>query len=107
MFRFLARVVGFLLVAAAFLVAVVDGTRAIGSGAWRPVKVGDIWNAIDTSSLQLAQAAVERHIAAFLWDPVALAVLTAPAFAVFGGLGVVLMLLGRRREVRRIGYGRD
>jgi hypothetical protein len=105
--RFFLRMLGFLLVAGAFIFVVVDGTRYVGSSIYRPVKVGDVWVQVSRDSLLLLQPAIERHVSPFLWDPVMLSILTAPAFAVFGGLGLLLLLLGRRREARTIGYGRD
>jgi len=53
-----------------------------------------------------ALPAIERHVAVWLWDPVVLGILTAPAWLVFGILGAILMLIGRKKKPL-IGYARD
>ena len=62
-------------------------------------------NNIHSTSLQLLQPAIERHVAVWLWNPVILTVLTAPAALVFAILGAILMLLGRKKKPL-IGYAR-
>lgn len=59
--------------------------------------VGEWWFRLHRDSLQTAQPAIERHLAPWLWDPVILTALEAPAGPVMLALGVVLLLLGRRR----------
>ena len=70
----------------------------------RQLNLSETWNAIHSTSLQLLQPAIERHVA-WLWDPVVLSVLTAPTWVVFAVLGAVLMLLGRKKKAL-IGYAR-
>lgn len=106
MFRFIFRFLGFWLLAGAFIALVYDGTKSIAGNSLFITKLGDTWNAIHSTSLQLLQPAVERHVASFLWDPVIINVLTAPTWAVLGILGALLMLLGRRKRPL-IGYARS
>lgn len=58
--------------------------------------LGQWWFFLHPDSLQLAQPAIERHLSPFLWDPLVLSVLQVPAALLFAGLGVALLLLGRR-----------
>ncbi len=58
--------------------------------------VGQWWFRLHRDSLQIAQPAIERHVAPWLWDPVILTVLEAPAAPVALALAAVLLLLGRR-----------
>jgi hypothetical protein len=58
--------------------------------------LGQWWFFIHPGSLQLAQPAIERHVAPFLWDPVILSLLQVPAALLFAGLGAALVLLIRR-----------
>lgn len=106
MFRFLFRFAGFLILAAAFVAAVYDGTKSIGGGQLYVTRLGDTWNAIDPASLQQLQPTVERYLAPWMWDPVVLGILMAPTWLVFGLLGSVLILLGRKKKPL-IGYARS
>jgi hypothetical protein len=65
------------------------------------VTIGSLWFALHSPSLNLSQAVVQRYIAVWLWDPVIIAVLTAPAWLVLGLAGVVILLLKRLRLRRR------
>ena len=105
MIRFLFRFVGLILLALAFIFLVYDGTKSIAGDQIYFTKLGDVWNAIHSTSLQLLQPAIERHVAQWLWDPVILSVLTAPACLVFAVIGAILMLLGRKKKPL-IGYAR-
>lgn len=68
---------------------------AAASGPFRFRDVGELWFRIHPDSLQLAQPAVERHLAPFLWDPVILTLLTLPAAPLFLGLAAALFMLRR------------
>jgi hypothetical protein len=48
---------------------------------------------------------IERYAGKFAWDQVSLWVLNAPTFAVFGVIGAVLVLIGRKKKPL-IGYDR-
>ena len=105
MIRFILRALGWWILALGFVFFVYDGTKSIAGDHWYITKLGDVWNAVNSSSLQLLQPAIERHVAEWLWDPVILSVLTAPTWLVFAVLGAILMLLGRKRKPL-IGYTR-
>jgi hypothetical protein len=105
MIRFLLRSLGLWILAAGFVFFVYDGTKSIAGDHIYFTKVGDLWNALNSSSLLLLQPAIERHVAVWLWDPVILSILTAPACLVFAILGAILMLLGRKKRPL-IGYAR-
>lgn len=57
---------------------------------------GALWAAIHRDSLLLLQPAIERHVephvGQWLWDPVMLKILTAPAWLVFAVIGALLLL---------------
>jgi hypothetical protein len=106
MIRFLFRFVGFLILAGGFIALVYDGTKSIAGSALVYTRLGQIWNNVHSSSLQLLQPAIERHVSPWLWDPVVLNILTAPAWLVFGIVGAVLMLIGRKKKPL-IGYVRE
>jgi hypothetical protein len=56
--------------------------------------------------MQLFQAAVERTTGAEFWRFAVQPVLDQPAAAVFGIIGILLILLGRKKKAL-IGYARD
>jgi hypothetical protein len=106
MFRFLFRFVGFLVLAGAFAALIYDGTKTIAGSEIYITKLGTTWNALHSNSLQLLQPAIERHVGEWLWDPVALNILTAPTWLVLGVLGAFLILIGRKKKPL-IGYARN
>jgi hypothetical protein len=106
MVRFLFRLIGFLLLAVAFIALVLDGTKSIASNKLVMTPLGRTWTDIHSTSLQLLEAGVTRHVAEWLWNPVLLNILLSPTWLVLAVLGVVLLLLGRRKKPL-IGYARD
>jgi hypothetical protein len=104
MIRFLLRTIGLLLLAAAFVFFVYDGTKSIAADALVYTKLNEVWTLLHPASLQQLRPAIEGRGVTWLWEPVA-AVLDAPAFVVFMFIGAVLMLLGRRKKPL-IGYSR-
>jgi hypothetical protein len=106
MIRFLLRFIGFWILAAAFVALLYDGTKTIAGNQVYVTKLGETWNGLHSTSLQLVQPAIERHLAQWLWDPVMLNILTAPTWLVLGIVGALLILLGRRKRPL-IGYARS
>jgi hypothetical protein len=105
MIRFLLRALGLLCLAAAFVFFVYDGTKSIAANALVFIKVDEVWTLVNAASRQQFQTFIVQHTTAWLWDPVALTVLNAPAFVALAILGAVLVLLGRRKKPL-IGYDR-
>lgn len=105
MIRFLFRTLGLLFLAAAFVFVVYDGTKSIAANALLYSKVDEIWSLVHAASLQQLQPFMEKNAPHWLWDPVVSTILGAPAVAAFGIVGIILILLGRRKEPP-IGYGR-
>ena len=106
MIRFIFRTVGLLILAGGFMAFIYDGTKSIAGGAVEFTELARMWNNIHSTSLQSLQQAVTGRGADWLWDPVALSVLKAPAWVVFGVIGAVLMLIGRKKRPL-IGYARE
>jgi hypothetical protein len=106
MIRFLLRFIGLWILAAAFIFLIYDGTKSIAGKTVIMKPFGETWNDIHSTSLQLLQPAIERHVAGWLWDPVVLSILTAPTWLVLGVIGIVLIILGRKQKPL-IGYARD
>jgi hypothetical protein len=106
MFRFLLRFIGLWMLAAAFIFLVYDGAGWVANGVLNSMQVRTLWASIHQSSLLLLQPAVERHVAGWLWNPVIMTILEQPVWLMFGVIGVVLILLGRKKKPL-IGYVRE
>ena len=104
MFRFLARVIGLILVAAGFVGLVIDGTKSIADQRLYITRVSEFWAAVHETSLAQLRPTVERLVP-WLWDPLVQSVLNAPTWLVLAVLGTVLILLGRKKRPL-IGYAR-
>ena len=93
--RFLA---GVLLLVATFA-AVNDVTRSLAAGRTvEPVSTYAHWSHLAPVTLDLARHGVQRHTHPLVWDPVIVAALQLPAWALFGLGGVLLAYAGRRRR---------
>ena len=75
-----------------------DIWQAAAEGAWRPRALGQVWFSVDSGSLNLFQAVVQRYLHPWLWDPAFVQLLLWPAWAVPGGVAIILFLLCRRRR---------
>lgn len=97
--RLTVRVIGLLFVAAAVIVAGIEMARSFNLGRWVIIPLGKLWYDLSPGSLNLTQAVIQRYLAPQIWEPGIVTVLTWPAWAVLGGLGLVLVALtslGRR-----------
>jgi hypothetical protein len=107
MIRFIFRFLGFWILAAGFIFFVYDGARWLANNRLDVTSVGQVWANIHQESLLLLQPAVERHVAPWLWQSALQPyILEQPAWLVLGILGMLLMLIGRKKR-RLIGYARD
>jgi hypothetical protein len=103
MIRFLFRFVGLWLLAGAFVAVVIDGTRSIGASRLVITPLGEAWAALHPASAESLQAAVERNLPPWFWEHVAIYILYAPIWTLLGGIGVLLVVLGRPRSPQ-VGY---
>jgi hypothetical protein len=110
MIRFLLRTLGVVFLAIAFIFLVIDGTKSIAANALFPpllTPLNETWTQlheiVHAPSLQQLQLAIEQ-VSPWLWD-LTLAVFSAPTFAVIGAIGVILVVIGRRKKPL-IGYAR-
>jgi len=95
------RVIGWIILLAGGAVLVRDLLVWIDTKHWAPVALGQLWYQLNRSSLNLVQAVVQRYIHPFLWDPIIVSILLSWAFAMLMILGVLLLVLFRRRDARR------
>ncbi len=91
--------------AAAFVSFVYDGTVSIAANSVMYTKLSELWTRVHAGSLTTLQGLLERNAPAWLGNAIAQPILNAPAFVVFGVIGVILILLGRPKKPL-IGYSR-
>src|SRR5215207_1434649 len=103
MIRSLFRFIGVIFLAAAFILLVYDGAKSIADSRMYIYKLGQLWTDVHTSSMQAAQAKVQASLPAQVWDPVITTLLNQPGWLVFGIIGILFILMGRRRKPL-IGY---
>jgi hypothetical protein len=106
MIRFLFRFAGLLLLALAFILVIYDGMKSIADGGIFLTKIIQIWGDVHTASLQSFQALIERYTGSEFWQLAVAPILEQPASAVTCVLGVLLIVLGRKKKPL-IGYARD
>ena len=94
------RVIGWIALLAGGAVFVRDLLVWVDTKHWAPIALGQLWYQLNRSSLNLVQAVVQRYIHPFLWDPIIVSILLSWAFAVLMFLGVLLLLVFRRRNAR-------
>ena len=106
MIRFLFRFLGLLVLALGFILLIYDGTKSIADQRWLYITtVSDLWIQVNEASLTQLKPMIER-LSPWLWDPVTLRVLSAPAELVLAIIGAIFLLLGRKKR-KLIGYARD
>lgn len=103
MIRGFFRILGLLLLAAAFVFLVYDGARSIADQTLRLTRLGEFWNDVHQAS-QLALRARVDESAPFLASALQI-VLNQPVWAAMGALGILLLLLFQPRKPL-IGYSR-
>jgi hypothetical protein len=108
MIRFLLRFVGLLLLALGFIFLVYDGIRwlTITEGGILPTKASDVWGMFNERTLAAVQTWVESNGGADVWRIGIAPILEQPASVVACVLGIILILLGRKKKPL-IGYARD
>ena len=99
------RFLGLVFTALAILATLIDLSRSAdveGVIVLRPL--GAHWFDLHPDSLQLAQPAIERHVAPVLWSGVVQPVLETPATIVFAIAALICFFfswrIGRRRKAR-------
>ncbi|HRF10217.1 MAG TPA: hypothetical protein PL193_16460 [Xanthobacteraceae bacterium] len=100
MIRFLFRFTGLWLIAGAFAALVIDGTRSVSASRFIFAPVRDIWTMFDAATLKMVQEKAAPGLAAELLERF----LAMPFFVLLALLGLLFLLIGRRKRERLIGY---
>ena len=105
MIRFLLRFIGLVALAAAFILVIYDGTKSIAANGVSITSVRAVWELVNAASLAKIEPLIKPYAGGLLWDPLMTGILSAPSWAVFGIVGILFILLGRKRRPL-IGYAR-
>ena len=97
MLRFLLRALGLILLAGAFVSAVMDGARSIANNDIVLTPLG-VTLARAAPLKFAAFAAMSARVHPKLWDPVLIHALYVPTFLALTALGLALMALTERRR---------
>ncbi len=95
------RTFGWILVLAALGAIAYEVMVALSAGSWRMIALGEMWFKLHTASLNISQAAIQRYVAPWLWEPVITTILLWPGWAVFGVPGVLASVFCRKRRRHR------
>ncbi len=105
MIRFLFRFLGLICLAAAFILVIYDGMKSIAGNQLFLTSVRTVWELINAASLDKLKPLMIPYAGGVLWDPGMVTFLTAPSWAVLGVVGIICLLLGRKKKPL-IGYER-
>jgi len=105
MIRFLFRFLGLILLAAAFILVIYDGTKSIAGNSLSLTTVQALWELINPASLAKLKPLIAPYAGGLLWDPLTVSVLAAPAWSLRGIAGILLLFFGRKKKPL-IGYAR-
>jgi len=102
MFDRVCHIAGWVLLFLAAMALGAEGLRALEAGHYRTLALGEIWYGLDRDSLNLAQAAIQRHLLPVLWDPIITSILRLPVWLLPGLAGVGLLYRCRVRRRKKI-----
>ena len=68
------------------------------NGVFAPLTGGFVWHTLDSTSLQLAEAAISRYLHPYLWHPIIVELLLWPAFVLFAIPATLFFLVSRKRR---------
>ncbi len=96
--RTLLRAIGLIALVMAVITGVNDVIRSVATSEIVIEPLGSIWYAISPDTLILAQAAIQRNVHPFLWDPVIRWILLQPSWVVFSVLSLFFYLISLHRK---------
>jgi hypothetical protein len=99
--KMVIRIIGILFIIGALLAAGFEVAGWASSGSYKSITLGGLWYEIHRSSLNGAQAGVQRYLAPWLWDPIIIWILVRPVWLIAGVPGLLLTWLGWPRKTKR------
>ena len=102
--RFLLRIFGYVLLAAAIIGGISDASSSIAQSRVILAPLGQVWFSLSPETLNISQAVIQRYIHPDLWDPGIQMLLTWPSWAVLGPLGLLFLWLGTSRKRKSVSF---
>lgn len=96
----IGRLLGWLLVGLALMCFGADAMAMLERGTFGLLGLGELWAALDVNSLTAVGEAIAGNTFPELWNPGLTTVLKVPGLLLFGVIGVLLLVLCRKRERR-------
>ncbi|MGL4441863.1 MAG: hypothetical protein ACRCUE_21655 [Bosea sp. (in: a-proteobacteria)] len=96
MIKTLLRFLAFLLVAAGFVAAIMDGARSLANSTLEYARIGSTLTRLFGDRINQLQPAIERNVHPLLWDPVLVTLLLLPTSVLLLVTGLACYRLGRR-----------
>ncbi len=96
--KFVARVIGTWLVALSVILLVIDGTKSLAVNALVSTSIGMVWSNLDATSWEAFQQLVVDSIAPYGLANLVQYALAVPAWVLSGVLGLIALVLGRKRR---------
>ncbi|MCA0422907.1 MAG: hypothetical protein LCH61_06220 [Proteobacteria bacterium] len=106
--RALLRVLGFLALLLAFILLVVDATTIISARTLDFTSTGELLlRTAGPGALERWEAAIARNLHPLVWSAFAVFILAMPVVVVATVIGLVALMLGRRRDPDAVFRFRD
>lgn len=94
------RFLGWIFVGLALMCLGADAMAMLERGSIGLLSLGELWAALDLNSLTQAGDAIATHTLPEIWNPGITTLLQVPGLALFGVIGLLLLVLFRKRERR-------
>src|SRR4029078_13445488 len=98
MIRFLLRFIGLVCLAGGFILLIYDGTKSIAGNKLFLTDVRTLRELANPATLARPRMVIDPCAGGFLWDQLMVTFLSAQSGGVLGVLGILFILLGRKRN---------
>jgi len=92
------RAIGWILIIAALAALAYDASGLTRGEGFDVHAAGELWYQLSPDTLNMLQAGIQRRVWPALWDSVIVNLLLLPAWVILGVLGILLVLMFRRRN---------
>ncbi|WP_416897208.1 MAG: hypothetical protein ACMVY4_17205 [Minwuia sp.] len=97
------RIIGYLILLAGLVALGAEIYASLEAGSWTPISLGKRWfELFGAESILAIQNGLQRYVHPFLWDPLVQSVFEAPAWLPLVVLGLIIVVLARRRRQKRM-----
>lgn len=100
LFSFVFRFLGFVILALALVLAILDITRSITASSLIMTSLGEAWAGFNPVSFAAAKEVITSSLPPFVWDSVITLILVLPSWLMFWLLAMILLWLGQKRNNR-------